>query len=325
MLNKLLERQIKRYLRGGIDNLDPQVKALLTSISQSYDHYEQNRIMIERSLELSSEELNVANGKLTGAYNEIEYQNKNILDSIYYAKRIQHAILPPIPNILNHLPDCFVFYLPKDIVSGDFYWFTTKDDYIFIAACDCTGHGVPGALMSMIGNTLLNEIVNLKGIVDPGEILQSLDQNVVSSLKQKEEASRDGMDLALVRVNKSKNELAFASANRFLFRYVNNELEIIKGDKFPIGGYYEGQHKQFQTHTFTYSKGESIYIFSDGFADQFGGEHGKKFMLKQFKEFIQQNISLPMPEQKVLFEKTINDWKGSYEQVDDILVIGIRF
>lgn len=325
MYNKLLERQIKRYLKGGTDELDEKVKALLLSISQSYDHYEQNRMLIERSLELSSEELSLSNTKLSSAYNEIDTKNKNIIDSIQYAKRIQRAMLPKLNTISQTLDDFFIYYLPKDIVSGDFYWFSHQNEYVYMAAADCTGHGVPGALMSMVGNSLLNEIVNEKKVTETGDILLMLNNEIVKALNQKEEfESRDGMDIALIRLDQRNQKLSFSGANRLLFHVVGDSLDVVRGSKFPIGGYYEDQNKLFDTYEVEYKKGECIYFFSDGYADQFGGAHGKKFMLKQFKDFTLLIKNKSMNEQKSLFEKAFLDWMGDYEQVDDVLLIGIR-
>jgi serine phosphatase RsbU (regulator of sigma subunit) len=256
----------------------------------------------------------------------IEQKNKDITDSIQYAKRIQEAILPSVPAIHKQLPDSFVLFLPRDIVSGDFYWFTENTDHIYIAAIDCTGHGVPGAFMSMIGNTLLNEIINQKKIHDPGRILDQLDEGIGIALKQKEgvQTQRDGMDVALVSFHKNFKELEYSGAFRPLLHLRGEDLVEVKGNRFPIGGGSAYEKIPFTTHKVELQPGDIILIFSDGYPDQIGGEGGKKFMTKRFKDMILANRNLPMSEMEKMFRQTLNDWQGEHEQMDDILVIGIR-
>lgn len=265
-----------------------------------------------------------ANNALTYAYKEIEIKNKDITDSINYSKRIQEATLPP-KELKNQLfPDAFVLFKPKDIVSGDFYWFAEKNGHRLIAACDCTGHGVPGALMSMIGNNLLNQIVNEKGITSSDEILNQLHSEVRKTLKQNEQPeSRDGMDIALVVFN-NKNEIDFAGAQRPLWIIQKNELTEIKPNKFSIGGLQTETNRVFINHKIQLTKGDAIYLFSDGFVDQFGGEHGKKYMTKNFKKLLLNICEEPMLKQERMVEKELDDWRGKSEQVDDVLIIGIK-
>lgn len=258
---------------------------------------------------------------------ELAQKNEDITDSIQYAKRIQEAILPTRENIFRHLPESFILYKPKDIVSGDFYWFFKKDNKKIIAAVDCTGHGVPGAFMSMIGHNLLNQIVIEKGITNPAEILSQLNNGVQEALKQKgtEGETMDGMDVALCTIDEQQDEFEFAGAFRPLYLIRNKNLEKIEGSKFPIGG---GQHetvREFQCYKRKIIKGDMIYMFSDGFADQFGGLKGKKFMTKRFQENLLQIHDKRPVDQEILLEAKITEWRGSFEQVDDILVIGIRF
>ena len=255
----------------------------------------------------------------------IEQKNKDITDSIQYAKRIQEAILPAVPSIHKQLPDSFVLFLPRDIVSGDFYWFTENNDKVFIAAIDCTGHGVPGAFMSMIGNTLLNQIIVQKQIHDPGQILDQLDEGIGVALKQKEgvQTQRDGMDVALVSFSKDFKELEFSGAFRPLLHLRGDNLNEVKANRFPIGGGSAYDKTPFTTHKVSLEKGDIIYIFSDGYPDQIGGK-GKKFMTKRFKDLIIANKHLPMKEQESIFRDTLMEWQGEHEQMDDILVIGIR-
>lgn len=256
----------------------------------------------------------------------IEAKNKDITDSIQYAKRIQEAILPSITHIRKELNDSFVLFLPRDIVSGDFYWYTEIKDRVFIAAVDCTGHGVPGAFMSMIGNTLLNEIINQKEIYDPGKILDTLDEGIKVALRQREDdrETRDGMDLALVSFCKHFKDLKFSGAFRPLIHIRDEELSEIKANRFPIGGGSAYEKTKFTTTTVDLQPGDLIYLFSDGYPDQIGGDKDKKFMTKRFKDLIMQHRHLPMAEQEQYFRNALADWQGEHEQMDDILVIGIR-
>lgn len=254
----------------------------------------------------------------------IEQKNKDITDSINYAKRIQEGILPPHAEVNNFIPDSFLIFRPRDIVSGDFYWFAETKEHFLLAAVDCTGHGVPGGFMSMIGHTLLNQIVNQKGIEDPGKILDLLDNGVKKAIQSKDDTeSKDGMDVALLSFTKDVKKLQYAGAFRPLWFMRDGVLSEYKANRFPIGA---GSYNKtpFDTHTIDLKKGDVLYIFSDGFADQIGSQTGKKFMTKQFKELIQNNHHLPMMEQGKVFSQDLDKWQGDHEQMDDILVIGIR-
>lgn len=256
---------------------------------------------------------------------EITEKNKEILDSIQYAKRLQEAILPPSKFVKKYLKDSFVLYLPKDIISGDFYWISAVNDkMILMAAADCTGHGVPGALMSMMGVSLLNQLVNEKGITTPSAVLNQLHEAVITALKQNENDSNDGMDIALCCFDFEKNEVQFAGANRPLWLVRNNEIQIITPDKVPVGGLQIQRSEPFLNHTLSIIKNDTLYFFTDGYADQFGGEQGKKLMSKKLKELLISVQSLPMQEQEILLKSYFNEWKGNNEQVDDVLVIGVR-
>jgi serine phosphatase RsbU (regulator of sigma subunit) len=262
---------------------------------------------------------------------ELSHKNKEITDSIQYAKKIQEAILVEEQTIYNQLPESFILYKPRDIVSGDFYWYHELEEGIMIAAADCTGHGVPGAFMSMIGSTLLNEIVEEKKITSPDAILNQLNIEVRRSLKQDEETSqsRDGMDIALCKINISSANLKYAGAMRPL--YIVRKLsegpvfEEIKATKNPIGGKQAEEKREFILHDFNFNKGDTVYLFSDGYADQFGGPEGKKFMTKKFQHLLLSINHESMPIQKQLINQAFENWKGELEQVDDVLVIGVRF
>lgn len=256
----------------------------------------------------------------------IEHKNKEITDSINYAKRIQESILPIRTEIQNSFVESFVFFKPRDVVSGDFYWFTQHKNKKIIACVDCTGHGVPGAFMSMIGNTLLNEIVNEKGIVKPSEILNLLHERVRQSLKQDLENSetRDGMDIAICVFDEKNSKLEYAGANRPLYFVRNNKLEEIKANKQPIGGDKIEEDRKFTNHKLPLQPNDSIYLLTDGYADQFGGEKGKKFMVKRFHQTLLDIQTLSMIKQGEALKQIIETWQGSIEQVDDILVMGIK-
>ncbi|MBN8697444.1 MAG: SpoIIE family protein phosphatase [Bacteroidetes bacterium] len=258
---------------------------------------------------------------------ELAQKNKDITSSIQYAKRIQLAILPPLEQIYKHFPESFVVYKPKDIVSGDFYWFGVKNGKKIIATVDCTGHGVPGAFMSMIGHNLLNQIISENGITEPDLILNALHQGVQAALKQGTNVvdTSDGMDVALCSIDTQTNEVKYAGAYRPLYIVNGQEFKKIDADKNPIGGSQLDPDRKFTCHTIQLKRGDTLYMSSDGYADQFGGEKGKKFMVKRFNELLLSIQDKNMQTQANELEETFNQWKGSYQQVDDILVIGIRF
>lgn len=255
---------------------------------------------------------------------EILNKNKEITDSLIYAKRIQAAVLPNLNTIYKILDQSFILYLPKDIVSGDFYEFTQKENKHIIAAADCTGHGVAGAFMSIIGSSLIKSIINEKNITAPSGILDALNEGIINSLKQHESETHDGMDISICSFDTKNMSLEFAGANRPLWLIRNNELIVYAADKFPIGGLQIKHNNQFTNHQIKIQPMDTIYLFSDGYADQFGGEHGKKLMTKKLKEILVSIQHLGMNEQKIYLQNYFNEWKGNNEQVDDVLIIGIR-
>lgn len=266
---------------------------------------------------------------------EIEKKNEDILSSINYAKRIQTAILPLHSKIADVFGEenFFIYYKPREIVSGDFYWFhsgVSPKPYTIFVAADCTGHGVPGAFMSMIGNDLLNEIVNARHILSPELILQELNQGIRNVLKQDQNDSRDGMDIAIVTLWKDEDgftTLEYAGAMNPLYYVRNEEFTELKADKKPIGGFYANKNtdQSFTKHIVKLDKEPTtIYLCSDGFQDQFGGENGRKFMVKQLRETLFSLSKLPLSVQKENLEATFEAWKGEQKQTDDIMMIGIR-
>lgn len=254
----------------------------------------------------------------------IERKNKDITDSIKYALRIQKAILPDTQVIQDTIPDHFIYYNPRDIVSGDFYWFHRFDNVLVLASADCTGHGVPGAFMSMICVQLLNQVVNESKIHSPQLALAGLDKGVKTALHQSgADSSTDGMDIALCEINLEKRSIQYSGAFRPLYLVRKGELIEYAANKFTIGGHID-REKKFNGHTIDLQAGDCVYLFTDGFPDQFGGPNGKKFMLRNFKKLLLDIWKLPMSEQKKKLETTFLDWKGQFEQVDDILVIGMK-
>ena len=257
---------------------------------------------------------------------EIQNKNKKITESINYAKRIQNAILPNSRVIGKALPDSFILYKPRDVVSGDFPWFVQIKDEIFIAAVDCTGHGVPGALLSLIGYFLLNDIVRSRKITEPGKILDLLDEGVTTTLRQDEDATtKDGMDIALCKINTTKREVEYAGAHRPLYVMKKGVMDEVKGNKFPIGGGIFKNQTNFTNTKIKLDAGDSIYFSSDGFPDQFGGAEGRKFGPKRVRDIIERVHTTPMQEAINVFDNEWESWRGETKQTDDVLLIGIKF
>lgn len=250
---------------------------------------------------------------------------KNVTDSIRYAKRLQESILPPDQRVRQMLPESFVLYRPKDIVSGDFYWVDEVNGKVIVAAVDCTGHGVPGAFMSLVGYNGLNQAIKEHGLVRPAEILGDLNRIAYDTLHKDRDTFlvRDGMDMALCVLDRTNQVLEYAGANCPLYIVREGELIQFAPDKMPVGG-FELDGRSFTEHRVQLEPGDMVYIFSDGYPDQFGGERGKKFLYRRFRELLVTISREPMERQKVLLQDALNAWKGSHDQVDDILVLGIR-
>ena len=256
----------------------------------------------------------------------IEEKNKDITSSIRYAKRIQEAILPPKEVTQRLFPQSFILYKPKDIVCGDFYWMEQRHNKLLFAAVDCTGHGVPGAFMSLVGFNLLNQAVNEFGLTEPAKILDAVNKNITATLRQDYEDSlvRDGMDIALCVYDKDTRVLQFAGAYNPLWIVRNNELIQLQGDKFPVGIFISQEMKKFTGHEIELQAGDVLYVFSDGYYDQFGGDKQKKMTRKKFRELILSIHHEPVEKQHSILEDTFSKWKGDLEQVDDVLVIGVK-
>jgi serine phosphatase RsbU (regulator of sigma subunit)/tetratricopeptide (TPR) repeat protein len=256
----------------------------------------------------------------------VEHKNKEVHDSITYARRIQKAIFPTQRLVSEWLPDSFILYKPKDIVAGDFYWMEKKDDRVLFAAADCTGHGVPGAMVSVVCNNSLNRTVREHGLTEPAQILDKTREIVISEFEKSEDEVKDGMDISLCSLSLSALTLTWAGANNplWIIRNSNSNPELleIKPDKQPIGKYQES--KPFTGHNVKLEKGDLIYIFTDGLQDQFGGEKGKKFKASSFKTLLLQVCQKSMAEQRKLVKESFEQWRGDFEQLDDICVIGVR-
>jgi tetratricopeptide (TPR) repeat protein len=295
-------------------------------LAQQKDQIESKNVELEQQ----TEEIQMQRDAIAHKSEEVNELYIKVTDSVRYAQRIQDAILVPPAQVFAHFgknTDGFVLFKPRDIVSGDFYWTTEKDNRIILTAIDCTGHGVPGAFMSLIGNDLLNEIVNLRGITAPHEILNELHKGVQNTLKQQETENRDGMDMALCVYDKTKNTLEFAGAKNPLLYIQNGKIETIKADKKPIGGKDVYKTDSFTTHSFDLNEENApttFYMFSDGYQDQFGGIDGRKFMIKNLRELLEEIHQKPMKEQHEILDKTIMDWMKNEEQIDDILLMGFK-
>jgi serine phosphatase RsbU (regulator of sigma subunit) len=299
-------------------------KKLFTTITTSLrsfsditeiENYRQN---LERLVEERTKELNEQK-------NLLERRNHDITSSINYAFRIQDAMLADFDKINIYLPNNFIFFQPKDIVSGDFYWFAEREGKTFVGALDCTGHGVPGAFMSMIGDAHLNQIVLNDEIYSPDKIAKKLHLKVRQSLKQSESQNRDGMEMGLCVIDKYKKGVEFTGAGRPLIYIQNGKLFEIKADKASIGGRQDEEERTFTKHFIAVGNiPTTFYMFSDGLPDQFGGEQGRKFMIKQVRELFLNIYEKSFEEQSLIVSNTFNTWKGNHKQTDDVLVVGFR-
>lgn len=286
-----------------------------------------NADIIEKNYQLSeqSEEIRAQNEEITTQKELIEDKNKSITDSIQYASLIQNAVLPTEEILSETFSDYFVLYKPRDIVSGDFWWYHRSSDRTIIAVADCTGHGVPGAFLSMLGTALLNEIANQNERISANELLNLLKEKMIEALvhNRKGDPRKDGMDIALCIFAKGSNIVEIAGANNPVYVLRDGTIEIIKGDKVPIGLHHV-KTLPFTLKIFEYKPNDVFYLFSDGYPDQFGGEEGRKLMYKQFRELILSSANLPLNEQGEFLDESFKKWQGYNEQVDDVLVVGLK-
>ncbi len=276
-------------------------------------------------IEIQKKHVEVQNEEITKQKKLVEEKNHEISSSISYAKRIQRSFLTAPSIIKRHLPEHFILFKPRDVVSGDFYWMHQQDDYTYFCVADCTGHGIPGAFMSLIGMGILNEIVYSKNILNTNDILNELRRIVILAVNPEDavEESKDGMDLVYLRIHHPTKELQYSAANNSFYVCRKGELKEYKPDKMPVGKFGEYE-KPFTQHTITLEDDDVIYAITDGFADQFGGPKGKKFKYKQLEDILVTNANRPMQQQSEILNARFNEWKGDLEQVDDVTIIGIR-
>ena len=262
-------------------------------------------------------------GKLSFQNQQIRLKNKNILDSIHSAKRIQESILPPIGKIKREFPEFFVVYKPKDIVSGDFFWYYTIGDISYLAVSDCTGHGVPGAMVTMLGQAILRDIIKGYEDISPAEILSELNDRLAKSINHNTFDIPEGMDISMCRMSRKDDTIEYAGAFRPMLMIRDGQMEVINGNRYSIGG-IKGHSKQFDNKLIHVQPGDRFYLYTDGYCDQFGGDNGKKYMSKRFRNFILQSQDLRMEDQMHLFNYEFHLWQNEEEQVDDVLVAGFE-
>lgn len=325
MFNKLLERQIKRHLKNSEFGTQ-EFQDLFLAISQAYDHHEEDRQLVERSLELSSAELTETNRSLQEANKLIELKNKDLISSLQYAKLVQDSLLARESSIREIFPDSFIFNKPKDIVSGDFFWLYNTPNEAYLATVDCTGHGVPGAFMSVISYRYLNQAVRDHGIMKPCEILHYLNAEIKSTLSTKADdpESKNALDISLVRMDRRKKVLEFSGVGQKMIISSSGELQEIKGDNYHIGQNLDTSVTPISSRELEMKPDSVLYMFSDGYADQFGGPSEKRFGSDRFKQLISSLDELSFSQRKKRVESTFMEWKNGYEQVDDTLLIGVK-
>jgi two-component system, sensor histidine kinase LadS len=327
------------YRSRMVEKEKQQAQLELINQLQANEEMQQNinrdleRKVTERTAEIAhkNEELETQSNLLQEQKDHLQHAYTHITDSVKYAKRIQTALLPPKNKLQDLFPNSFIFYKPKDIVSGDFYFFANSPqntDEIFFAVADCTGHGVPGAFMTVIGNNLLSKIIAEKQTTAPAQILTALDKGLLQTLQQQgvemaKDKINDGMDIALVKINKSKQEIVLSSAKRVVYQFRNGELIEHEPNKFPIGSSHFGE-KVFEQKTIMYQPKDVFYLFTDGYPDQFGGEENRKFMIKNFRNLLATIHLQPLATQEQVLQTEIDKWRGSLSQTDDILVVGFE-
>lgn len=298
------------------------LKMIIDHALETYELKQQNRKLFS-----DLEEANTTlEKKVIERTKKIESQRREITDSIHYASRIQSALLPQKEELDKHLPSYFILNKPRNIVSGDYYWLAHKDDKVYVAVADCTGHGIPGAFMSILGLAYLSEILNQETATKANEILNGLRSKVIKSLHQtgKFDEARDGMEIALCVIDFNEQKLHYSGAFRPLYLIRDNKLIEIKGDSMPIGIYHENEIS-FNSKELIFNDKDIIYMFSDGYVDQLGGPDRKTFKSRKFKELLAQIHQKPLDIQKELLETEFEDWRSDIEQIDDIMVMGIRF
>lgn len=311
---------IHQYVTKPYEN--GEMKKIIDNALETYRLAKERKDLIEQ-LKEANEHLEEKVAERTA---QLEQTTQKLLDSIRYAQRIQRSVLPSEESLKNFFQDAFVFYKPKDIVGGDFYALFDKGDKIILAVGDCTGHGVPGALMSMLGDTLLRSVIDYKEEHSPDKILNFLREGVARTLRQEDTANQDGMEIGVLAYHLYSRTIEFASSYRDLIYFQDGELKEIKADKINIGGTVYGD-EQFNLHTLPIQMATVCYLFSDGYQDQFGGELNRKIGSKKLKELLTQIHTRPMYEQKEILETFLKEWmkmQPNNEQMDDILIVGVK-
>jgi serine phosphatase RsbU (regulator of sigma subunit) len=308
-------------------------KAMMLNVEQQNKLASSIEIIQEKNIKLEqqNEEIMSQQDKIREQNSLLEERARNITDSILYAERIQNSFFPPESKVKELFPESYIYFRPKDILSGDIYWVDTlyKDGKALklITAIDCTGHGIPGALMSIMARDAINEAIHHKNLTDPGAIIDCLNEIIIDSLNKKSNIHhvKDGMDMAMIVVDYEENLLHYSGAKNPLYLVSNDTLHIEKGYIHSVGTVpYDDEIISFPTHTYSFKKGDIVYLFSDGFPDQFGGKNGNKFRYARFNDFLMEIRNLPPVEQYFRLDQTFTEWKGNWEQVDDVLVIGIK-
>ncbi len=331
----LLRQQKEAYQQEILTNSEEQ-KELLEArvIERTAELSDANEELqtSEEELRQNMEELTVLNERMQDTLHSLslqneltEQKNRDITKSINYAERIQSSFLPQPQELANALGDYCLFYKPRDIVSGDFYWLHQPDPTTYyLAIADCTGHGVPGAFMSFLGNSLLNQIVVQNGVTEPNQILNQLHVGVQEALKQKDTNNRDGMDISVIKVNKLTKRVQFAGAKTTMVMISGENMKEVKGDRVPIGGRQLEQHRQFKQYNTLIKAPTNIYLFTDGFVDQFGGADDRKLMIKRFRQILLHIQVDTLQQQAKHLEASFNNWKRHTSQIDDVLVMGVN-
>lgn len=316
--NKLLERQLKRYLKT-TDTHNPELQSLFQAVSDAYTHFEDDRILIERALDLSGQEL-------TEAYKVIAQKNKDLIDSLEYARIVQDSMLARDNLIREIFPSFFVLNKPKDIVSGDFFWLHQTEKYTYLAAVDCTGHGVPGAFMSVISFRYLNQAVRDHNLSETSDILAHLNEEIREMFRHRTEemSTRNALDISLVRIDRANKEIQFSGACHRIYLHNGTALQEYRGDNCHIGQNLDTSKNPIREIRIDYRSGYQLYMLSDGYIDQFGGPSVKRFGSDRFLKLLDSVNHLEMEEQGMRFESAFNDWKSGFEQVDDALLLGVK-
>ncbi len=310
------DKEISSWLRNSL------IVGSVLLVFLAFSLYSRNRVKHKANVELSVKNKNIEEQKQIVEYQKaaLEVHQKEIVDSINYARRIQYALLANTEILQRNLPEHFVLFNPKDIVSGDFYWAAEHEHYFYLAVCDSTGHGVPGAFMSLLNIGFLSEAIKEKNIKQPHEIFNYVRQRLIDSISKEEQ--QDGMDGILICVDKTTNDITYASANNAPLLTREEQIIEMPKDKMPVG---KGERvESFKLHTMNLQKGDALYLYTDGYADQFGGPTGKKFKYKQLNNLLAATSGLPISQQASVVSRQFVDWKGNLEQVDDVCIIGIR-